>query len=115
MGVNKKLTLKWKGEKYSARFTMGMIDDLEESINLMKMMNNCMAGDIRYSHAAKLVSLVLNQMGAETTQEEIFFGMFEDEEQDVQPLEVVALVSEILDACFYKSKKNITVKQPAKS
>ena len=115
MGVNKKLTLEWKGEKYSKRFTMGMIDDLEESINLMQMMNRCMTGDIRYSHAAKLVSLVLNQMGAETTQEEIFFGMFEDSDDDVQPLEVVALVSEILDACFYKSKKNITVKQPVKS
>ncbi len=108
MGVNKKLTLNWQGTTYNIKFTMEMIDELEESINLMKMLTQCLEGDIRYSHAAKLVSLTLNMMDANTTQEQVYTGMFGDGENDVQPLEVVALVTDILDACFFKSKKNIT-------
>lgn len=103
MAVNKTINLSWGGKTYPLIVTMRHIDQIEEEINLMKMVSRCATGDIRFSHAAKLISILLNIAGAEATQEDVYDGMFSDE--GIDPNDIVEMVSEILDVVFYRTKK----------
>lgn len=107
MSVNRTITLSWKGEEYPLTITMRHIDIIEEEVNLMKMVRRSASGDVRFSHAANLVSILLRIAGAkDATQEAVYSGMFGSEENSLQPAHVAMMVGEILDAIFYNSKKN---------
>ncbi len=112
--INKTVTLNWNGEEYSLLITMRHIDLIEEELNLMKMVQRCSNGDLRFSHAAKLISTILTVAGAKgVTQEDVFAAMFQSG-TEVDPADIVDMVSNILDAMFPRSKKNTTGKKTQK-
>lgn len=98
MAINKTITLTWEGEEYPIIMTMRNIDRIEEDINLMKFTQQCMAGDIRMSHACKFISIVLGFGGCYVTQEEVYEKVYGD--ADVTIHDVNPIIMEILDACF---------------
>lgn len=97
MSINNELIFTWEGENYKVNITMRVIDELERHINLIKLYQDCLLEDIKYSQAAKLISLLLNMAGAKVTQEEVWIGMFND---STNPKDVAVFTSEVLATCF---------------
>ena len=90
--------------------TMRLIEHIEEHLNLAVMVQQCGTGDLRFSHAARLVSIVLKSAGANVTADEVFAGMFADGD-DYDATTVVNVTSLILAAVFPEPKKKPLAKQ----
>ena len=103
MGINKRIELSWNGKPYPVNMTMRLIEHIEEKLNLGLMAQQCASGDIRFSHAARLVEIVLKDAGAEVTADEIYSGMFSGD--DVSVSDVIEVVGLILSAVFPEPKK----------
>lgn len=104
MAINKKLELYWKGKPYPIIINMRMVDDIEsQGINLIKMQDQLNRGDVRFSHAAKLISILLNFGGADVSQDQVWEGMFSD--GDLQAVDCIPLLKEIFLATFPDIKK----------
>lgn len=91
--------------------TMAHIDEIENDINLLRMTEQCAMMDIRLSHAAKLISIILNQAGAKTTQEQVYTGMFDGGKTDV--VEVISMLENLLGVLFFESKKKSEPEKPS--
>jgi len=112
MAVNKTLTMSWKGVEYHVLVTMRLIDQIEEDINLVKMMARAAKDDIRYSHASHLVSMLLQSAGCPTSQEEVWEGL-SDGEGRMDVVTVANLLWEIFAIVFPEpKKKDESVKKP---
>ena len=104
MAINKTLELSWDGEDYPLIITMKMIDYIEsQDINLMKMFDQFNRGDVRFSHVAKLIAILLNAAGAKVSQSEVWEGMFSD--GDLQAADCVPLMQQIFTSIFPDVKK----------
>ncbi len=118
MPINKVITLTWRGEEYDVVMSMLLVDRIENKINLMQLADQCARGDVRYSHVANLLSIILNHAGAKTTQEKVFNGMFGgdggDDGDDSNKKQVLAsavnILWEVLAAIFPEQH---TKKKPA--
>jgi len=82
---------------------MAHIDEIERDINLLEMTQRCATMDLRLSHVAKLISIILNFAGAKTTQEQIYIGMFVGAETDI--VAVIDMLHDVLSVLFFESKK----------
>lgn len=103
MALRAKVELEWQGVKYPLLVTMEVIDRVDDKVNIGKLLLRNLANDTRYSHSAKFLSLMLNEAGAKTTQDEIHRTMFSDKGIS---LDDVAQFNEILlSACFFDTKK----------
>ena len=120
MSLRKKIELDWNGKEYSLLVTMEVIDRVEDKISVGKLLARQSVGDVRFSHIAKFVSIVLNEAGADTTQEEVYLGMFAGGDQSIEHVSGV-LFGSIISAFFpeQKKKEHLTPtrrkKAPAKS
>lgn len=103
MSLRKPLTINWKGKVYSLVVTMEVIDRIENHISLITMVRRCAAGDVRMSHAAKLISLVLKEAGCDASQEEVYGDLFGGSE--VSPAELRTLLNGIFSVIFPEQKK----------
>ena len=103
MGLRKKLALNWKGKEYPLLVTMEVIDRVEDELNIGQLLLRHASGDVRYSHVAKMLSLLLNEAGAKTNQEEVYVGMFDGE--GIAVAEVNALVDKVFSTFFPEQKK----------
>lgn len=113
MAINKTLELSWEGKDYPLIVTMRIIDYIEsQDINLMKMFDQFNRGDVRFSHVAKLIAILLNAAGAEVTQEKVWEGMFSDGE--LQAADCIPLLREIFAVTFPDAKKKPTRKKKAR-
>ena len=113
MAINKTLVLTWNDVDYDIHMTMRLIDRIEEDINLMKMVERASTGDVRFAHAANLISILLKSAGCLATQEEVFEGMFGGDEE-MQPHEVVALLWKVFAVIFPDPKKKPTAAKKPK-
>ena len=105
MSMRTALKLSWEGKSYTVVVTMEVIDRLESSINLGELVARCGAGDVRVSHASKLVALLLNEAGCEATQEDVYTGIYAGGDYDHKGLFV--LLNVIFSAIFPEPKKSI--------
>lgn len=113
MALRAKLELNWEGKEYALVVTMSVIDRIEEKINIGKLLAQRTKGDIRFSHVANLVSIILNESGAKTTQESVYEGMFMGSE--ITPENVIPLLDDIFAAFFPTPKKKDVKKKPTKT
>lgn len=102
MALRKELVLNWAGKEVKILITMAVIDRIENHINLGVMVSRCSKGDIRFSHAAKLIALLLNEGGCKVTPDEVYDGMFG---ADVTIQQVGEMLSAIFTAIFPEPKK----------
>ena len=103
MALRAKVELTWNGVAYPLLVTMEVIDRVDDKVNIGKLLLRNLSGDTRYSHSAKFLSLMLNEAGAKTTQEEVYEMMFAS---DGITLDDVAEFNELLlSACFFDTKK----------
>ena len=102
MGLRKKLELNWQGKQYKLQVTMEVIDNIEDHVSIAALIKRQQAGDVRLSHIAKLISVVLNLAGANTTQEEVYEGMY-DGKDSMREAQVV--LAHILSAMLPTPKK----------
>ena len=117
MAINTPVTLPWgvdsngKQKEHKLIITMGMIDVIENDINIFKMQANALKGDIRFSHASKFIGIVLTLMGQESPdenkslQEVIYTQMCEGEGEYSDPVLVTTKIFELLGACIPEIKK----------
>ena len=112
MAINKTIKLSWHGVEYSTSMTMRLVEKIEEHINLGVMVQQCSVGDLRFSKAARLIELVLQDAGAYVTAEEVFEGLFSGGE-DIKG--TVDAVTAILSTIFPEPKKKPTVSKKAKA
>ena len=105
MAMRKKIELNWKGKKFSLLVDMEVIDRVEDQISVGVLLARQLSGDIRFSHVAKFISIMLNEAGAETSQEEVFEHMFSDGQATMA--EATAMTGHLLSAFFPESKKKI--------
>lgn len=110
MSLRKQITLNWAGKEYSLLVTMEVIDRLEEHINLATMLARTARGDIRFSHAAKLIAALLRECGCQVTAEEVFSGLFSG--GDVSAKSVGTTLGVIFSVIFPEPKKKD--QEPAK-
>ena len=112
MAMRPKLNLSWKGKEYPLIVTMDTIDRLEDKINLTLMVQRCSEGDIRFSHASKMIALLLSEAGADVTQEEVYDGLFNG--GSVTASEVGILMGDIFSVIFPQPKKKLLVSKKGK-
>lgn len=98
MALRKSVTLKWGDESYVTNVTMDLIDKIDEELNLYKLTMRMASGNIRFSHAAKLVCIILNEGGSKVTHEEVYTAMFSDGLASMT--DVIEMVGEILQAVY---------------
>ena len=91
---------------------MEVIDRVEEVISTSVLVTQQLNGDVRLSHIAKFLSIVLNEAGANTTQESVYEGMFSDGQTSM--LAAQNLTGQVLGAFFPASKKKATKKKVTK-
>lgn len=103
MSLRKKLDLNWQGKEYSLLVTMAIVDDVDSEMSLGVLVSRQLSGDVRFSHVAKFISLVLNHAGASTTQESVYENMFSDGATSM--LEANTMLSYLLSAFFPEPKK----------
>ena len=103
MAMRTPLELEWKGEKFSAVVTMEVIDRLDSRVNLSMMVAQCAVGDHRMTQIAKLIALLLNEAGAEVTQEDVYTEIFAG---GYEQAELLALLGVIFAAIFPEPKKS---------
>ena len=101
MAIRQTYKMTWQGEEYEIKFTMSLIDLIDEQLNLMKIVQRCSSGELRITQACKLIALVLNSAGATVTSEEVFDGLGED----IDAAELGNITIEIANRCFLKTKK----------
>ena len=82
---------------------MSVIDKIEDSINIGRLLAQHATGDIRFSHVARFISLLLNEAGAEVTQEEVYAGMFT--EGDITAANLHEFMGHVFEAFFPEPKK----------
>lgn len=114
MAINRTITIEWDGKAYECRVTMVLIDRIEEELNLSKMLSTLSSGDIRFSHAAKLVAFLLRDAGAEVTQEEVYQGLFAGDD-GLDSREIGAVIGEIMMAIFPEPPKKPKAKPKKKT
>jgi len=107
MGIRKTVSLTWDGQSHDVALTMDQIDIMDNKFNLIKTLNEFLSGDVKFTIAAKILTTVLNFSGASVKYDDVWYGMF-GEEIETNPDDVVAMVTTVLNACFYRSKKNTT-------
>jgi len=113
MAMRKKLELNWKGKDYALLVNMEVIDRVEDKISLGVVLSRQLTGDIRFSHVARLISIVLNEAGANTTQEDVYEYMFSDGNVTMQ--ETTALLTYVLSAFFPEAKKKDSLAKKKKA
>lgn len=106
MAINKRVELSWDGESYPVLVTMEVIERIEERQNLAKLAQDCAKGDVKFSHAARLVATLLNEGGASVSVDDVYEGMFAD--GATSGAAVVGMMSDILGAVFPPPKKKPT-------
>ena len=103
MGVNSRVELEWQGVEYPVLVTMGVIERLEEKLNLARMASDCARNDLKMSHAARLVATMLKEGGAEVEVSDVFDYMFENKGKG--GADIINFVSVILGQIFAEPKK----------
>ena len=98
MALKKKIVLKWLDKPYTIDITMGLIDKIDEELNLYKLTMRMASGNIRFSHAAKLVHILLKEGGCAATHEDVYTAMFQDGLSSMK--DVIEMVGEILQAVY---------------
>lgn len=101
--MRKKLELKWGGKDYALLVTMEVIDRIEDKINVGRLLSQQTTGDIRFSHIAKFLALILNEAGAGVTQEDVYEGMFNG--SDITAENVIPFMNNVFAAFFPEPKK----------
>ena len=76
MALQKTITLEWGDKSYTIKPDFDLIDRIEDKINLMEFTIQVAENDVRYSHAAKFISILLNEAGCYVTANEIWTQMF---------------------------------------
>jgi len=72
---DKTMTLAWKGSNYTIPVTMRLVEKVDSEFNIMRMIVDMSKEIVRISESAKLVSIVLNEGGADVTPEDVYVGM----------------------------------------
>ena len=103
MALRKELSLNWQGEPYKLLVTMAVIDKVEDSINIGRLLAQHATGDVRFSHVAKFIAILLNEAGAEVSQEEVYSGMFT--EGDITAANLHEFMGNVFEAFFPEPKK----------
>ena len=105
MSIRKKLELEWDGGKYSLLVTMEVIDRVEDSINVGRLLAQQTNGDVRFSHIAKFISIILNEAGASTTQESVYEEIFAGDKVTLS--DAITMSNHILSSFFPETKKKV--------
>lgn len=104
MAINKTLDLSWEGKDYPLVVTMRVVDEIESrGINLMSMYGGFNRGDVKFSHVAKLIAILLTMAGAKVSQDDVWEGMFGDGK--LQAKDTIPLLEEIFSSVFPEPKK----------
>lgn len=109
MALRAKVELSWHGVEYPLLVTMEVIDRVDDKVNIGKLLSRHLVDDVRYSHSAKFFSLMLNEAGAKTTQEEVYFEMFK--EGGVTLMDVKNFNELLLSACYSDSNSGSKKKE----
>lgn len=104
MAINKRIELNWRGESCAVLVTMEVIERIEERLNLVKLASDLAAGNVKLSHVARLISVLLKEGGITATADDVYEGMFEDGTPEAAQTAIV-LAGEILGAIFPSPKK----------
>ncbi len=106
MALRKPLVINWKGEAHKLMVTMEVIDRVEDQINVGRLLAQQTTGDVRFSHVAKFIAILLTEAGCETSQEDVYVGMFSG--GDITPANLLGFMTNILSAFFPEQKKQDT-------
>ena len=62
MALRKPLSINWEGKQHKLLVTMEVIDRVEDQINVGRLLAQQTTGDIRFSHVAKFIAILLGFM-----------------------------------------------------
>lgn len=108
--VYQEITLTWKGEEYTIRPTMRLMQDIEQQFSLSRVAHRITQGDVPLSHMATITAMMLRRAGCKVTDDEVFLELLQGDSDDIQEM-AIALIT----AAFpIKQDKQGNAKAPAK-
>jgi len=112
VAIRNTIEMKWHGTSYDVLVTMDVIDKLEDRLNLMLMMQQVQEGDIRFSKAAMLLSLLLQSAGCKVSQDEMYDALFGNSE-DITPDGLIEILYTVFASVFPEPPKKFKPRQAA--
>lgn len=103
MTMRRKITIGWDGDDYELIVTMDVIDRLEEHVNLAQMNRRTAMGDIRFSHSAKLIALILREAGALVTPDDVYESLYNG--GSIEPTDLIPILNSIYEVVFPEPEK----------
>ena len=100
-GIFQQIPLKWKGQEYSIDPTMRLLNTIEQQVSLSMLAAQMQSGDVRFSHMATVVAIMLQSAGVSVTAEETLLALTQGDES-----EMVSMTQAIIMAAFPTPKKN---------
>jgi|15BtaG_2_1085339.scaffolds.fasta_scaffold00279_22 hypothetical protein len=110
MAIREILKIPYGDKQHKVLVTMDLIDEIEGDtvgINLMKMAASIGQDNLRYSQAAKLLSVLLQSVGCYATQEDVW-DCFTEDGNALEAMNAVPILYKFFDVVFNASKKNDT-------
>ncbi len=106
MKIKRFVDLSWADKDHRIRITMELIEHLEDSgVNLMEMLALLGTNQVKFSKASKLISILLETVDVEVTQDEVWEGLTNGE--GIIASDLVDVLWEIVPKFFPDSKKNL--------
>ena len=103
MAIRKSIKLNWSGTDYKIIITMGVIDKIDDEINLVTLVSQYESGDIRLTKVARLIAILLNEGGADVEVDDVFHALFGS--GDFEQSQVGDMLTGIFSAIFPEPKK----------
>lgn len=73
--IFQEITVGWKGETYSVKPTFELINRIESKVSLTSLAANLASGDVRMSHVACAVAIMLQSAGVKVSDEDVYVEM----------------------------------------
>lgn len=109
--VYQDIKLEWKGEEYTVRPTMRLMQDIEQKFSISRVANRIIQGDVPLSHMAAIVGVMLRSANCQVTDDDVFMELMQGDSDTIQSM-AIGLIS----AAFpVKPGQAGNVKAPAKA
>ena len=73
--IFQEITIGWQGETYSIKPTFELINRIESKVSLAALATGLNKGDVRMTHVASAVAVLLQSVGVKVTDEDVYIEM----------------------------------------
>jgi len=91
--VYQDIELTWKGETYTVRPTMRLMQDIEQRFSLSRVAHRITQGDTPLSHMAAIVAIMLRSAGCKVTDDDVFVELLKGDSDDIKDMSIALITA----------------------